>query len=547
MAVLSLKKKRGPLRVRNVGLLLALPLGLAVLSLMAVSYRLRFSITEAEPKQFIRKAATPSQPVDRDQKVDAVLPEVKQALETVHIASAEDQNGAKKNPAVIPQVNKVLALDVMDTAKLNEEQEDEEDDKVAAPKEETQTDEFLHPVEPHSVEDEEQQTDEFLHPIETEADQSDAKPAARELKFSDLRIGHFVSKGAVNFVFDVTLPDWVYEQFGYSKDQPMLAKFSISSNSDGHTEVTALRRMNQDAKKARELKIIPLVYANVNFTNPFHCDREDPKCRLKDLERSGLPGHPRKRMIDKERLTVLVMPKLEKRFIEDVAESLADWRRFYRSLCQQLAHAHSVGVYNWDMSFGRNVYVDRDGDAVLFDWNGAEGPGDTTYVSDAFMGIVPPEGWFRSINGAPVMNTDRKARGYDVWQIGIGFAHTLFEPCAWIQSKCIPDEKARLRETIKSLGGNTTFVVNDEVVVDLAEFAGLPKGFGETDEDFRPALCDGMHSRGICPSNTRFEFYDSLSSQQKKDALDFLRSMLRVNVEERAEFADLLHHPFLQE
>ena len=513
MAVLSLKKKRGPLRVRNVGLLLALPLGLAVLSLMAVSYRLRFSITEAEPKQFIRKAATPSQPVDRDQKVDAVLPEVKQALETVHIASAEDQNGAKKNPAVIPQVNKVLALDVMDTAKLNEEQ----------------------------------QTDEFLHPIETEADQSDAKPAARELKFSDLRIGHFVSKGAVNFVFDVTLPDWVYEQFGYSKDQPMLAKFSISSNSDGHTEVTALRRMNQDAKKARELKIIPLVYANVNFTNPFHCDREDPKCRLKDLERSGLPGHPRKRMIDKERLTVLVMPKLEKRFIEDVAESLADWRRFYRSLCQQLAHAHSVGVYNWDMSFGRNVYVDRDGDAVLFDWNGAEGPGDTTYVSDAFMGIVPPEGWFRSINGAPVMNTDRKARGYDVWQIGIGFAHTLFEPCAWIQSDCIPDEKARLRETIKSLGGNTTFVVNDEVVVDLAEFAGLPKGFGETDEDFRPALCDGMHSRGICPSNTRFEFYDSLSSQEKKDALDFLRSMLRVNVEERAEFADLLHHPFLQE
>ena len=211
-------------------------------------------------------------------------------------------------------------------------------------------------------------------------------------------------------------------------------------------------------------------------------------------------------------------------------------RYFLRSLLGQLAHAHSVGINNLDLSGDRNVFVDHDGSAILFDWNGAIAVGEKSFNEEHNFGILPPEAWIEQLQGHEMKMMSISA--FDVWSVGVMFARLIYYPCRWTYQHSSSHLADRLKETIMALGGNTAIPVDNELTVDLADEMGINGTLLLQDRQFQPLL-------GRKCTQSTFPLLEGSTEEDKQQALDFLQSIMKISPLDRPDCRTLLLHPFL--
>lgn len=374
-----------------------------------------------------------------------------------------------------------------------------------------------------------------------------AQQQQRRLRlFEDVKIGDFHSKGSINIACFVELPDWWHKMHSVPKSQKMLMKLTTYL-SYAEKEIDALERLSADKEKARRLKILPLIAASRNISNPFFCgandddDDETSSCSSALPVPVSIPAKYQRRLRKVPFLAVSIVPLTEgKGLAYQELHTLEEIRIFMRSMLEQLAHAHSVGINNLDLSGNSNVLVDHDGSAILFDWNGAIALGEKAYDAAYAFSIVPPEAWMEEVEGHEFIVMSISA--FDVWSVGVMFARLIFYPCRWASQHLHPQTEDRLRETILALGGYTKIPVDGEIEVDLAELVGLNETILQNRPyEFHLADNSGKHR---C-SEKSFEFLDGITEEEKNQALDFLRSMMQISPFERPDCPTLLEHPFL--
>lgn len=357
--------------------------------------------------------------------------------------------------------------------------------------------------------------------------------------FEDIRFGEFLNKGSINIVGFVELPDWWHETHDVPKSQKMLIKMT-KYHSYAAQEIDALERLNSDEAKARQLKVLPLVAASRNISNPFYCpDRSKDDCFAFP---DSYPAKVQKRLGKAAYVAVSIVPLREGRgFVYDELighnTTLNEVRIFLKSLLEQLALAHNAGVNNLDLSGGRNVYVDHDGSAILFDWNGAIALGAKSYNEEHAFSILPPEAWLKEVEGHELKMMS--ISGFDVWSVGIMLARIIFSPCKWTYQNSRHHIKDRLKETILALGGNTVIPVDAEFEIDLAKVAGISDTNGQQHgtQEFQPLL-------GKCSKTASFPLLDSAEEEEKRQVLDLLKSMMTISLLQRPDCNRLLDHPF---
>jgi serine/threonine protein kinase len=386
----------------------------------------------------------------------------------------------------------------------------------------------------------------------------------RKLQFDDLTFGGYIGSGEVNLACFVTVPDWAFDQYNLSKTQRLLVKFT-KDILDGKREIDAYRLMNEDEETARRIKVLPLLFAEHNMTNPFLAGEDDNRTAYRtqsDRHDEECMKKVRKKLTQPQ-MGALVVPYHQKRNILQVAQTMDDYKRYFRSLLLQLDHAHKLGITNYDLNVRRNVFVDEEGDAILIDWNGNMDFGEKVYDPGANLALMPPEGWFQSVLGYNIVVGPLDVHAVDVWQVGFIFSSMLFSPCEWAHVYCFSNRRKRLlQQTISAISRNTTIDTMARVYTIPADSASANSAEEEIvvvqarDLDWSqfvpvdpsqpvhtPILCDGFR-----PCNaTSFPFYDGLSAEERVQAIDLLFSMFRLSPRDRPTCGQLLKHPFLQE
>jgi len=391
----------------------------------------------------------------------------------------------------------------------------------------------------------------ILPTVET-ATEKKKKKETRELRFEDIQLGKYLGGGAINRACYVKVPDWVYEQHELPIGEPLILKL-CDNIIDSRREVQAFRKFNEDEEKARSLKILPLIWGDYNMSNPFYGRSLDSSIHPDSCEYKLIKSYN-----EDERIGAMVMPIKKKQFIEDKAQTMDDYRRFLRSVLMQLDYAHSFGITNYDLSVGRNIFVDDEMDAILIDWNGDLYPGEEMYDPEFNFAIIPPECWFERILGHRIAVPSENIHAYDVWEVGIMFATMLFYPCEWAHSYCYKnDVHSLLEDTIYAIADpndrNSTVIrvqtLSDEDesmtvrYLDLAEMVHLESQSNSADSaEFKPILCNGK--KKMC--RDKLPFLRSLTRERRREAFDFLKSILRLSPSDRPTCAELLKHPFLR-
>lgn len=173
----------------------------------------------------------------------------------------------------------------------------------------------------------------------------------RQLKFSDITIGKFLGKGAINLVSTIELPEWFYLQEQIPKDMQFVVKLAAGGHwrvSQGDREVEIFETLWQDPVKAERLQIVPSYFSRKKFPNPFR----DPKTKIPE----GLPEKYELRLRHEPHLVAIVLPFLDLDDPSDQIKTLHQIQIFTRSLLTTLVYAHSVGINNFDLS-DNNVKV----------------------------------------------------------------------------------------------------------------------------------------------------------------------------------------------
>eukprot|EP00978_Attheya_sp_CCMP212_P004065 scaffold8750_cov60-Attheya_sp.AAC.2 len=368
-------------------------------------------------------------------------------------------------------------------------------------------------------------------------------PRQRQLElFQDLTIGKFLGKGSINVACFVELPDWWHEMHSVQKSQRMLMKVTADF-SYAEKEIDALERLNVDKEEARRLKVLPLIVGSPSIKNPFYCaDNVKGVTNCSSLAfPESFPNIVQQRLRAAPRLAALVVPYAEgKGYVFDELHTFDEARHFMKSMLGQLAHAHSVGINYLDLSGHRNVFVDNDGTAILFDWNGAVAIGKKAYNATNNFAIIPPEAWMEHVQGHDFKMMSVSA--WDVWSAGVMFARLIYYPCRWATHHTYPRTKDRLRETILAIGGNTVIPVDSEFDLDLAQFLKVDNDIVRNRE-FKPHLVDRTEKHSC--SQTSFKYLEDSTDQEKNQALDFLKSMMKISPLDRPDCHTLLKHPFL--
>lgn len=362
--------------------------------------------------------------------------------------------------------------------------------------------------------------------------------------FRDVIVDEYHSRGSINVACYVKLPNWWYRDNLIPNTQKFLMKMTTDLGYAAK-EIDALRKISMHEQEARRLKLPWLVAGSSNTSNPFYCrgyDQEDSNsCQATQTFPKTFPLKVQERLRAKPYLAAFVVPFLKGQgYVYDEVKTPPALQRFMKSILGQLALTHSVGINNLDLSGDRNILVDSDGDAVLFDWNGAIAMGEKLYNSEHSFSIIPPEAWIEEVEGHEIKMMSVSA--FDVWSVGIMFARILFYPCRWASHTTYERTKDRLQATILALGGNTVVPVDEGVSVDFAEFAGMNQTI-KTNTDFIPHLV-GKHKKESCPESS-FEFLSSLSENERVQALDLLGSMMKISPLDRPGCNALLKHPFL--
>ena len=365
-------------------------------------------------------------------------------------------------------------------------------------------------------------------------------PRRELVLFQDVSVGKYHSHGTINVVCFAELPDWYYTLHSVPKSQKYLMKLTTDL-SFANKEIDALKRLNSDKEEARRVGILPLIASTPSVENPFYCENQTIKnCSALNFSKS-FPRAVERYLRKKPQLAAYIVPyKAGKGYPFNRLHTLQEVRHFMKSMLEQLAHAHGVGINYLDLSGNRNVFVDHDGSAILFDWNGALAVGEKAYNSENNFAIIPPEAWMRTIEGHDVKMTSISA--WDVWSAGILFARLIFYPCRWATHCTYPQTKDRIRETILAVGGgNTTIPVDDQVQVDLAEFVGLNES--RRNGEFKPLLVDKSEKQKC--NQRSFGMLIASTNEERSHALDFLESMMKISPLDRPDCYTLLQHPFL--
>eukprot|EP00529_Nitzschia_sp_RCC80_P011070 CAMPEP_0113492160 /NCGR_PEP_ID=MMETSP0014_2-20120614/27928_1 /TAXON_ID=2857 /ORGANISM="Nitzschia sp." /LENGTH=622 /DNA_ID=CAMNT_0000385973 /DNA_START=71 /DNA_END=1939 /DNA_ORIENTATION=- /assembly_acc=CAM_ASM_000159 len=442
-------------------------------------------------------------------------------------------------------------------------------------------------------------------------------------------ISHFGS-GSINVVFECNILNeewWAYQnslpserrRFTRHKTRFLL---KVTNNIEyGRREYNAMNVMTQEIERSYHdhhnvVGLLPLLAGAYNVTSPFHTGQ----LSLKQLDPTKESKYIR-RYTDKSdpnygRLVMLLVEDASQNmagyvYDEGLLDTLPKIRIFMKSILQQMQHAWHVGVNNLDLSGNRNVYVDKDLNAILFDWNGWVDIGEPIFDPDYNFDLVPPEAWVQDMDGCTIKVTKETIHSFDVWSIGIMLARLLYAPnCKWSNGQSYGSRKQRLAQHILSLGiheydptserlpqfwvpvGGGGSSDSNTKSVDMVKVAGLTKEqfqkkYDETigkestgdsvgqryrtnrrtttttkeqqdDEKeehggggmFYPTLSLKNKMQKVClPAEQSFFVLDdpSVETEDVEIVVDLLRRMMTLEPTKRPNYDQLLEHPFFDD
>ena len=362
----------------------------------------------------------------------------------------------------------------------------------------------------------------------------------RELVFDDLLIGDFVGAGGANIVSKVQFPDWWYDQEQHmdKEDDVFVVKLCPGCASK---EVEIFETLWQNETLAKQNRIVPYAYLQRAFDNPFF---RDPSKEIPD----SFPKNSQEKLRKEQKLVALVLPYLKLPRPSTQIKSLRGIKRFLKSLLETLEYSHSVGINNFDLD-ENNFKVDKDGHAIVLDWNAAIKQGQKMY-SNPTSAITAPEGLIEHANNDTILQTSISAM--DIWGVGVELVNLVFQPCRWgVQwhwyEEGYPEYYHFLQRTMLSIGGETRIPIGNNKTFDIAPLVGLSRGeVLRARLNFNIPLVKGYFRDGLSECDiTDFEVLKDASAQDIADLHYFIESAMTISPAERPDATMLLTHPFL--
>ena len=376
--------------------------------------------------------------------------------------------------------------------------------------------------------------------------------AKKELRFDDIEILDILGWGAFSVANRVKLPTWVYEQYNLPGETQLVLKMTANPNMTGR-EITAFQKIAQHPG-AREAGHVPLLFAQINMTNPWDCEGDGTGRKIPEMyyeEQQGRIASPVELLCRSSHMDIMVMPKVRRTKIFDYDRPIATVTKFMQSLLQQMDIAHKMGVNNNDLAADKNIHFNPvTGQAVLADWNGGmRMPGDPVSWPDWPLDNNPPEFWAMTLF-APTTKTV-VLHGVDMWQIGMVWARLIFSPCGWRRWNWDHGRTMEfVRENLQAIGDKETIIplnatFETDIMPHVYQTANPPPIASTT---FTPLLSISdisETSQEDCPAKSSwFMDNDAVPAVKKEQALDMLRSMLRIDPRRRSTCQEILKHPF---
>eukprot|EP00980_Cylindrotheca_fusiformis_P003978 scaffold874_cov126-Cylindrotheca_fusiformis.AAC.11 len=470
------------------------------------------------------------------------------------------QTAMKISPAERPQATDLLRHPFLaprttkfSTEESEEDADDEESEEDGGDSEESESQEINTNDHP-SMEAEEESNDnaessvdlaELLAnvPHSLRAGSNETVATGRELTFDDLKLGKFIGNGAINIVSRVHLPQWWYEQHNITTKQKFAIKMAAGDSwytDQGDRECEVLEILaSSNRTEALEHNIIPAVSCFRSFPNSL-------RNASKHYIPKSFPTHYAKRLRKAENLVAIVVPYLDLDYTQRI-KTFQGIRVFIRSLLQVLEYSHSMGINNFDLS-DSNVYMDDYGKAVVMDWNANKKQEQEIFDSTANLWVTAPEGMIEhGPNGEIIRQTSISAM--DVWSLGIMLVSLAYRPCSWVnpvvQAKrpTYPRNYNLLRETVRSVGGETRIPIGGNQTLDLASLLDVNRT-EILEKEFEMPLfqkevkCD-FH-------NTTFRRLEGATEQDLDQMHSFLKSVMKISPAERPDASTLLQHQFMK-
>ena len=299
------------------------------------------------------------------------------------------------------------------------------------------------------------------------------------------------------------------------------------NHNNHHNQYKTNNDVNGDDDDDGVVGLLPLLAGAYNVTSPFHTG----ELTLKHLDLTKESKYIR-RYTDRttnddsnsySRLVMLLVEDASQNmagyvYDDGLIDTLPKVRTFMKSILTQMQHAWRVGVNNLDLSGNRNVYVDKDLKAILFDWNGWVDVGEPIFDPDYNFDLVPPEAWVQDMDGHTIKVTNETLHSFDVWSIGIMLARLLYAPnCKWSNGQSYQSRKQRLAQHILHLGIHKYDPHSDE----LPQFwvpVGGGGGGGDGGDDQGQGQVDMVKVAGLTKEQFQSIYDETIGKDSSTDA-----------------------------
>lgn len=376
----------------------------------------------------------------------------------------------------------------------------------------------------------------------------------RQLTFEDLRIGEFLGNGAINLVARVELPEWWYQQERHLMNRRYVVKLAAGGwwrTSQGNRECDIIETLSRNETLAKQHNIIPAIWLARNFSNPFQSNTSK-------VISHTFPTKYQKRLRTEPELVAIVLPYMKLNKPHSWVEDLNDIRLFVQSLLQVLEYSHSLGINNFDLSES-NVKIDKNGRAVVMDWNANKQQGQDIYDETANTWITAPEGLLEHAGGEGGSSDDdnlilqTSISAMDIWSVGVMLANLVYKPCYWINPRGVgthhsqvkheraeyPRHYQLLRNMLLDIGGETRIPIGNGRILDLAALVGLN----------RTDVLNRTFDLPLYGNNARcnlqdFSMLNGTTQREQKQIVSLLKQAMKLSPAERPNASILLQHPF---
>mmetsp|Transcript_16331 Transcript_16331/g.38599 ORF Transcript_16331/g.38599 Transcript_16331/m.38599 type:complete len:560 (-) Transcript_16331:15-1694(-) len=392
--------------------------------------------------------------------------------------------------------------------------------------------------------------------------------------------------------------------YPYNPDRKYVVKIADSEwLRIAQREQDALQTLNsQNPTAARALKITPLIWSNSSIVNPYYDDKKNSNKNTR-LPRPLPKGAEDADWQKYSTLSAIVVPNevtegqnYNVYNSEVLGSSPHKTIHFMQTLLATLQYAHSLQINVNDVS-PRNVHCDQHGNAIVSDWNNLMKQGEAVYDSEMEHGIVPPEFHFANFPVIqrqqdhnhpsttrmqeplrmlrPVLQTSIHA--FDIWSAGIMFANLLWDgdECELLQY--VKTDRGRTEDSkwyfqqLMSRGllpwssssglnmSGANIILNSHGdQANLAEFVGIDAVLLRRTNSLHTwsmPVCEGRsYNRkdlASCRPCQRLEQWGPILKQlprwQQQAAVDLIRRMLTVSLQDRPTAAELLRHDLFQQ